>query len=297
MINNPSNQTETYDLNFRNSLPIETKSLLKESEVQITLDDSLWDIWENGGFENENIIICDDVNHVVMINNEQGASLKNLEFASNGAAFITTKINFLTKEVSNRELYELFIVQKIAATQEIVGGSKIIVKKPQRSNFLADAGNNFVVSKNEPTTLIGNDINENAIYNWYDEDGNLVFTGEEYLLTPEITKTYKLEVIAESDGYKDYDEVEISIKLPQISSLSPNPANQSTDILIHYKPENSTSLYLVVMPLNGSFNDNFSLNYSQSETIIPTNNYTTGLYFISLVADGQVVDQKTFVIN
>jgi len=28
-----------------------------------------------------------------------------------------------------------------------------------------------------------------------------------------------------------------------------------------------------------------------------TNNYTTGLYFMSLVAEGQVVDQKTFIIN
>ena len=297
MVNNPNNQSETYDLCFRNSIPFEEKSLLKEAEVQITLDDTLWSIWENGGFVNDNITICDDVNHIVLIDNEQGASLKNLEFASNETAFISTKINFLTKEVSNRENYDLFIVQKTAATQEIVGGSKIIVKKPPRPSFTADAGNNMEVSKNEPTLLNSNDIYEDAIYNWYDDQGNLVYTGQEYLLNPEVTKTYKLEIIAASDGYKDYDSVTVSIKLPEITSLSPNPANQSSNIVVNYKSENATSLYLVIMPLNGGFNDNFTMESNLSQITIPTNNYTTGLYFMSLVADGQVVDQKTFVIN
>jgi len=296
IVNNPYEQTETYDLSFRNSIPNEANSLLKEAEVTITLDDTLWAIWETGGFENENIIICDDVNRIVMIDNEQGASLNNLEFASNEAAYINTKINFLTKEVSNRERYDLFIIQKIAATQEIVGGSKIIVKKPPRPSFLAFAGENIEVSKNETITLNGEDINENATYNWYNEEGNLVFTGMDYLLNPEVTKTYKLEIIAESDGYKDYDEVEVAIKLPEITSLSPNPVNISTDILVNYKSENATSLYLVMIPLNGSFNDNFTLDSNQSQTTIPTHNYNVGLYFISLVADGQVVDQKTVVI-
>lgn len=297
VINNPENETKSYDLIFRNSKPIEEKSILKESEVLITLDENLWNKWEESGFENENIIICDEINHIILVDNENFGSIKNIVLNAHEMNFLSVKINFLTKEVSNRELYDLYIVQKESVTQEVVGGFKVLIKKSPRPMFVANAGEDMEVSKNETITLNSEDINEDAIYNWYDENGNLVYTGIEFLLVPEVTSKYKLEIIAESDGYKDYDEVEVNIKLPKINSITPNPVNQSNNISINYNSENADSLYIVLIPLNGSFNDYFTLNINDSQKEISTNSYPPGLYFLSLVADEQIVDQKTIIVN
>ncbi len=46
----------------------------------------------------------------------------------------------------------------------------------------------------------------------YDQSGNLIYSGKDFTVSPEITEKYKLEVIAELDGVKDYDEVEVKVK-------------------------------------------------------------------------------------
>ena len=54
------------------------------------------------------------------------------------------------------------------------------------------------------------DIGKPAIYNWYNQHGNLVFVGKDFEMPATNEQRYRLEVIALSDGYKDYDEVTIS---------------------------------------------------------------------------------------
>lgn len=43
--------------------------------------------------------------------------------------------------------------------------------------FNADAGKDEEIDKGESITLTAEQINEAAIYNWYDSNGNLIYTG------------------------------------------------------------------------------------------------------------------------
>jgi hypothetical protein len=114
-------------------------------------------------------------------------------------------------------------------------------------------------------------------------------------VTPEMTKTYKLEVIAESDGFKDYDEIEVKVKLAEIENIFPNPA--SNLVTIQYDAQNVSSAYLMIsMPYSGS-TDNFVLDITQGEITIDVSAYQTGVYGLILVADGQMVDQKGLIIE
>lgn len=166
-----------------------------------------------------------------------------------------------------------------------------------RPSLDAFSGEDMEVSVNESIKLNAEDINVEAVYRWYDENNTLIHTGIDFSILPEMVETYKLEVIANIDGFKDYDEISISIKQPEIISIVPNPVLQSTDILINYNAQNTSSIYLVLAPITGNFYDYYILDVNQNEKSINTNNYGFGLYVLSLVSDGQVVDQKTFVIE
>ena len=138
------------------------------------------------------------------------------------------------------------------------------------------------------------DIFEVAEYNWYDEAGNLIYSGREFTLTPEITKKYKLEVIAEH-GFKDYSEIKIKVIPYKLISLSPNPTN--TEVQINYNIENSNSAYIMISGITNNISDNYLLNIKSSQKTIDLSSYQSGHYIVTLVCDGQMVESKNLIKN
>lgn len=136
---------------------------------------------------------------------------------------------------------------------------------------------------------------EPAVYNWYDNEGNLIYEGADFTVSVEVGKKYKLEVIALSDGYKDYTEVEVKLKPNSITTLYPNPT--SNQVTVAYKINQGDSAYLSVNTLYGSNNisHNYVLNIEENEITLDVSSYPQGLYSISLITNGQVSDTTTLI--
>ena len=114
-------------------------------------------------------------------------------------------------------------------------------------------------------------------------------------VSADITKKYKLEIIAETDGFKDYDEIEVILKPSIIENISPNPT--SNEIQINYKLNGVNSAYLMIIGqygTNGASN-NYVLDVETSQTTINVANYVNGFYTVALVCNGQIVDAKTLI--
>src|SRR5690606_10638078 len=152
--------------------------------------------------------------------------------------------NFLTKEVTEKTLYTYHVVQKNSSTGEIIGGTAFEINKDPRDLFYADGGGDKQVDKYETIVLSAETIGEPAIYNWYDNEGNLIFEGAEFEVSVEVADKYKLEIIALADGFKDYVEVEVDLKPNSLKQVSPNPATVSTSVV--YKINKGESAYLSV---------------------------------------------------
>lgn len=60
------------------------------------------------------------------------------------------------------------------------------------------------------TNLQAIPINEPATYNWYDTNGNLLHTEQDYVLN-NLNGTFLLEVIATNDGFKDTKKVTANV--------------------------------------------------------------------------------------
>lgn len=206
--------------------------------------------------------------------------------------FLNVRFNFLTQKVTKSN-YTLHVVQHDIYRGKVLGGETYLIKRDPRSLFLAQTGGDKTIDENETITIQADTINEPATYHWYDPEGNLIYTGKEFTLSPEVTKKYKLEIIADADGYKDYDEIEIKINGPSLNSLSPNPT--SGQVSITYDVLNSSAAYLMITNSATGVANNYILAVEESEINIDVSSYPIGVYVVSLVCDGEIVDNANLL--
>lgn len=291
-VTNPSNSTKTYFLELVKEDTETGKAIYEEAEVAVKMDNVLYAAWERGGKTASQLENTKDEKKKIVKGNN--VIVDNLQLNANELGTVYISFNFLTKETTDKNKYRYHVIQKDAATGEIMGGETFEIKKKPRNLFAANAGNDREIAKNEEVTLTAQDIFEAAQYNWYDENGNLIYTGKNITVSPEVTKKYKLEVITE-DGFKDYSEVDVVVNPYELTSISPNPA--SSQIQVNYDIENSTSAYIMITGVTNGVSNNYVLNTNSTQTTISLNNYQSGHYVVTLVCDGQIIESKNLIKN
>lgn len=159
----------------------------------------------------------------------------------------------------------------------------------------ADAGDDGQIDKNESITLSATPINEPATYNWYDLQGNLIFTGQDITVSPALTQQFTLEVVKDIDGLKDYDNVTVEVNPFVLGAIAPNPAQ--SQVTVGYIAEDAASAYLILTELTTNNTFNHILSTQASERIIDLAGYPTGIYFVTLVCDGTVIATQQLIIE
>ncbi|MFU8844429.1 MAG: hypothetical protein ACNA7V_11545 [Bacteroidales bacterium] len=122
---------------------------------------------------------------------------------------------------------------------------------------------------------------------------SLIYTGTNLNVTLDTTTSYKLEVLALIDGYKDYDEVTINVKQYEITGIVPNPSNDF--VTVNYDVTGVSSAYLMIIGINNGTTNNYILDTSIFDKTIDILNYQFGFYTVALVCDGEIVDAKTLL--
>lgn len=291
-VGNVFNEIKTYSLSLIPDSKEIGKKIFEEAEVSIKLDETLRRAWSDGGKMGNDIKLVSDNKIIVTGHN---ARLDNIRFNPNEIGTLNLEFNFLIKEITSKDHFTYHVIQKDSLTGKIIGGETYEIYKHTRNLFYADAGGDKFTDKNMPITLSAEDINEPALYNWYDNSGNLVYEGLNFVVSVEAGKKYMLEVIALSDGYKDYSEIEVNLKPNTISSIYPNPTNNHSNF--NYKINQGDSAYLSINPLytSNGISQNYILDITQSEITIDFNNYQDGVYLVSLITNGQISDTKYIV--
>jgi hypothetical protein len=292
-VGNPFDEPRTFFLELVKE-DLETgKPIYDEAEVTLKMDETLFNAWERGGKLAQQLDpTLDEKRKIVKGNN---VIIDNIAFNPNEIGVLNINFNFLTQELTEKTRFAYHVIQKDAVTGQIIGGETYIIKKDIRDIFVADAGGDKEVDKNETITISASQISEPAIYNWYDSNGNLVFTGKDLTIATQVATKYKLEVIATTDGFKDFSEVEVNLKPSTLNSISPNPA--TNNVTIGYKLNEIGSAYLMIIGSYGTTgtSNNYILDPNNSETNINLSNYPNGFYTVALICNGQIVDAKTLI--
>lgn len=292
-VQNPFDQIKDFSLELIKDDLENGKPIYEEAEVVIKMDNSLYNAWLRGGKESQNLLDTVDEKKRIVSNNH--VLIDNIRFNPKETGTVYLSFNFLTKELTEKSKFTYHIIQRDKSTSKIIGGETYLIRKKQRDLFIADAGNDKSIDKNQTITISAAQINEAAIYNWYDTNGNLIYSGKDLTVSSDISKRFKLEVVATADGFKDYDEIDIKLKPSIIESISPNPA--TNNVLVKYKTNSVNSAYLMIMGYysNSATSNNYILNINSTETTINLANYPTGFYTIALVCDGQILDAKPLI--
>lgn len=269
------------------------KLIFEEAEVTVTLDERLLQRWIDAGSPLTNM---EQISEDTFLITGDNASLGSLHFEPNQIDLLTLKFNFLTSEITEKDRYTYYVIQKDLDGTVVGGETYDIRKEVDRDLFYAEIDGDTEVNKNDNVLLIAESINEPATYNWYDIDGNLLHEGIDFTTSVAMGKNYKLEVIALADGYKDYSEVELTLKPNAIEVIYPNPAS---DVLtVDYKINEGNSAYLSITGVYMSnVSNNYILDIDQEQITIDVSSYPLGAYVITLVTDGNISDSENLIIQ
>lgn len=289
---NPTSQEQTFDIEF--TVPEDEKGmpLTEAAEMEIIFDQAAWDILKDKVKLRNDITVKKER---VIIPIARTIRVNDLTFPANTRVPVYVGFSFLTQKPTEKNEFRYNVNQYLSKDSSLLGGEHFIVRKHKRNQFFADAGNDKEIKKNDNITINASDISESAVYNWYDPDGNLIYTGKNLSVSPQITKKYKLEVIANADGFKDYDEVIVKVKQFMINNISPNPA--SNQVVVDYKADEANSAYLMVMDYTATTSYNYILDVNQTQTSFNVSNFQQGVYSVILVCDGVAVDMKSLVVQ
>ena len=287
-VGNPYASNHTFNLQFKKDGNELGKPIYQEAEVSLEMDNILYDAWVRGGNSATYVDSTNIPNKKIVVTNN--ASLNNIQMYPNEIGTLNVSFNFLTNQLTAKNNYTYHVIQRDASSNAVIGGETYKVSKKSRPVFTADAGTDEAIDRSESVTITAAQINEAAVYNWYDPDGNLIYTGTDLTVSPSVTQSYKLEIITDTDGYKDYDEVEVTVNPYRIISMAPNPV--SSLLTIDYMADGVTSAYIMVLNQNTSISDNYILDTTLDQVTLDLTNHPTGLYTIFLVCDGEIQDSK-----
>ena len=288
-IGNANPVGETFDFTFNSD---EDDKIKDFAEVKLIFDNEGWAIMKPFIINNPDFRIMRE-REVILV--KDSAVISGVEFAPNKRIPVFVGFSFLAEHSELEQEFDFHVRQYHSNYQRIIGGEHFIINKGIRPSFYADAGNDKEVDLGQTVVISAQEITELAIYNWYDEDGNLIHTGREFALTPEITKKYNLELIAISDGSKAYDEIKVEVKKDKIISMSPNPASDIVNI--EYLIDDNSSSYLMIINQTATQSNNYILNNQQNNVSISLNNYPSGLYTVVLITNGVIADAKHLLVN
>ena len=292
-VGNITELEQKYDLTFNVDNDHTGKELSKQAEIHIAFDNSGWDISSALSLAQlEGLKQATDHSFVVTSDH---AAIRNITFPPKTRLAVYTGFGFLTKEVESHTEYWYHVSQQHVDGGFVTGNQHYQIIRDPRALFDADAGNDKEVDRDAQVTVEAEDILEDATYNWYDMDGNLIYTGKDLTVTADITKKYKLEVIAELDGYKDYSEVEVKVKMGTITSITPNPATNQT--VISYDTQGGLSAYIAVYNTITGSSDQFIVPLGSGSLNLDLSGYQTGGFQVMLVTDGQVRDSEGLLVE
>lgn len=325
---NPFFQPTTFNIDF--SVPEEELNfpITKEGSLTLTLDDELYNKWKQGGKKgtgfkeilsppmSENGIVNNNINGnapIISTNRKQfelletNVSFQNITLAPNEYRTTSLKIQYPKNDIINtKEWYNYDVVQRRSDNDEIIGGVRYTIQKPDCKGLNIDAGNNQTIKRGctgvllasiSSTPQIGQDCSS---YQWFNDKGNLVSEQSAVKITPTKTTTYTVKYTSTA-GCISEDQVTITVlnqlcnKERKIIKISPNPADDF--ITIDYKALNTTNAHIRLLKTDNSIDQTFPLDLQVSQKTINVSNYTFGSYVVLLICDGVNEDSDIVIIQ
>ena len=206
---------------------------------------------------------------------------------------ITVRCNFRAEDdITEQQSYDVNLVLVDEKTGLRLGGETFrIVQEPRPAIQPAIAVNSSM--SNKAILSVGN-VSESAHYEWYDKEGNYLGTGATITVPVSASMTqYKVKAIADKDGAYNYAMADLTGS-QSIQKVELNSNSQQATVIFQEATDSKASLQLSSVSGNVPTQE-YPVDEGILKYQIPTSELRTGVYQVSLVENGQVIDTKKFV--
>ena len=271
-------------------------SITDFAEVYITLDAGLL-----AAINSANISGLTWVNSNTLRWNGGSASIP-VTLPANSYYTLQTTVHFIADQIPASNNFDFDIVLRSATGDSILGGEHYRCVRTNGRFFQTCISRSESVLWGESVTLTACDIEEDAEYIWYDNQGEEVGYGLTCDVAPLQPTTYTLRVTADEDGYRTYCQLTVNVTDGELRLLAPNPADNQ--VRIGYALSRKTAAATLQI-LNGSG----QVVYSQAigggngskvtgEAVVNTSSLAAGSYTVKLISSGgNIYDNKTLIIK
>ena len=181
----------------------------------------------------------------------------------------------------------------VDADAHTVGGTSFRLYQ-EGDRQVIEPGIGVIGDNNGQFTLSANNISEPVAYQWFDRDRNVLGT-DKSLTVPvqDLNKQYTLKVTAEQDGAVAYATLDKNADLCTIS-ISPNPFVNEIKVLLPSAATAASTLRIAPVTGNAPVVD-YKIEAGAKTVSIPTESWQSGIYAVSLLANGQIIDSKQII--
>ena len=294
-VSNPFREKRFFRLTYKSDLNKAGEPLEKFADVYLMLDEGLLDAWKVSGCKGSGF---KQVSDNIFLMTDREVVLDNLYLNPDEHHTIQTDVCFFTQSVPQDSVFDFDIaLYHWDKELQIIGGEHYKAIKNMNRDFKALALNDTSVLMSQTVSFSAVSINEPARYTWYDVNGDTVGTGMNLTVQPMMSQQYKLEVVAEADGAKDYDTVSVAVRGGMLVSLSPNPANDRIDVGYRLA-ENVSNALIQIVSSAGIVVETTPISNTQTNVTMNIQTLASGSYSVGLLLpNGEMLDMKTLIIR
>ena len=164
-----------------------------------------------------------------------------------------------------------------------------MIQEPRRAIFPKIV----VISQTSNTaTLTVENVHESAKYEWYNQNGVYLGEGETFEVPVSSVQTqYKVKAISNKDGAFNYGALNLT-GTQAIQKIE----NEGEQVSVSFNEATDCDAILKLSSLNGFVPmQEYSVPKGISKYDIPASALSNGVYQVSFVEDGKVIDSKKFV--
>lgn len=263
--------------------------LLPKAEINLKLPSKLVSSFEDSQLQADSVQM--DINtRGKMRMLASNSVIRNVTMEPNEVAPVYLTCNFKADSDNfTPETYDLDFVVVDNRTGKEIGGQRFRIKENERPAIDATL-DKTLVSLGQVSLSVA-ECSEEAEYEWFDKDGKLIGTGPS-VTVPSGTDTseYTVRITSKSDGAVIYRKSSVG-GTPLIDTV--RPSNDYIDVILKEKPDKGFSLQLTSadssMPVQSCAVESGSKICSMH-----VQNFTDGVYQMSLLKDGKVIDTRKF---
>lgn len=266
------------------------KPLFSEAKISMKLSSDLLTSWDRGGQMCEDIETDKNESDVFLVKSDT-SKFNSLKMDPYQTGKIELTYNFFANEaITKKKKYDIDVALVDNATGKCLGGETFrIVQEPR------PAINPYITTmtqSNGRMLLEATNVNEDAVYRWYDSNGILVGTGQTFTVPAGSASNYTVRAEAKSDGaISDSQPV-----LAESSSIkSVDSRSNPTAVNVEFYAPIATGATLRLASSDGhSPAMSYKVENGATSYDIPASGLSSGVYQVTLVEEGTVTGVKKF---